>query len=130
MNKNGFLELGELKILIKNGHCPDLSRRQVKAILGKHDTNGDGKLSFEEFYELSTTDPWFVRYYGVKFSKFLIPPGAVLKKVNFDLRENFKNLLIKIFLDGIYENEVGCFPPPLTMVTFSIVQIAIYFWSL
>jgi hypothetical protein len=62
--------------MIRDRECTDLPKRLAEAILSKHDENGDGRLNFEEFYDLSMKDPWFVKYYSSILCRFLIPPRS------------------------------------------------------
>eukprot|EP01060_Flectonema_neradi_P027947 TRINITY_DN375_c0_g3_i1.p1 TRINITY_DN375_c0_g3~~TRINITY_DN375_c0_g3_i1.p1 ORF type:complete len:112 (+),score=29.04 TRINITY_DN375_c0_g3_i1:86-421(+) len=48
VDKNGFLEVDELNILLKNQGC-NLSKEQVTSLLDLMDTDKDGKVSFDEF---------------------------------------------------------------------------------
>ena len=40
--------------------------------------------------------------------------------------ERINFLKSKLFLDGAYENQMRFFPPPLTMVIFSIIEVAFF----
>lgn len=47
---DGYLDLTELTVLLRKGRA-DISEREVAALFSKIDTNGDGKVSFEEFVD-------------------------------------------------------------------------------
>ena len=38
-----------------------------------HDTNNDGRLSFEEFYALSQQHSWLFKGYVVKYCQMIVP---------------------------------------------------------
>lgn len=41
-----------------------------------HDSDGNGRLDFEEFYNLSKEHRWLVRDICVKYCRALVPPRA------------------------------------------------------
>lgn len=42
-------------------------------MLNNHDTNNDGQLDFEEFFQLSQQHQWVVRDFAVRYCKYLVP---------------------------------------------------------
>lgn len=61
------------------GQCNDLPKGLAKAILNRHDDDGDGRLDFEEFFNLSQEHHWLVRDICVKYCRYVVPRrnGAV-----------------------------------------------------
>lgn len=109
-NRNNYLDLKEIKRLIKDHACEDIPKGAVKEILRTADTNNDGKLSFDEFYIMCTEREWLVRSYAVKYCKLVVPsPHRGVDET-----------------DGAYENSMTFCPPPLTMVIFSIIEIIFF----
>ena len=53
MPRNGFLESGELSKAFKRAGVP-VEREQLYRLLKKYDTNGDGRLSFNEYCRMTT----------------------------------------------------------------------------
>ncbi|CAO1422679.1 unnamed protein product [Diamesa hyperborea] len=112
-NRDGFLAKRELKQLIHDhpAQCTDIPKGIAKAMLNIHDTNNDGQLDFEEFFQLSQQHQWVVRDFAVRYCKYLVPSrdGAHADET-----------------DGAYESQMTFFPPPLTMVIFSIIEVIFF----
>lgn len=53
--------------------CTDIPKGIAKAMLNIHDTNNDGQLDFEEFFQLSQQHQWVVRDFAVRYCKYLVP---------------------------------------------------------
>ncbi|CRL03870.1 CLUMA_CG016995, isoform D [Clunio marinus] len=113
VNRDGFLQKKELKRLVKEApsQCADLPKGLAKAILKLHDHDASGHLDFEEFYKLSREHHWLVRDMCVKYCRYVVPrrDGSVFDET-----------------DGAYESQMKFFPPPLTMIIFSIVEIIFF----
>lgn len=112
VSNDGFLSVKEMKRLIKDHGCDNLPKCAAKKILTIGDTNGDGKLSFEEFYILCTQSEWVAKSYAIKYCKLIVPRRAMAQ----DADE----------IDGAYENSMTFCPPPLTMVIFSLIEIIFF----
>lgn len=65
----------ELKRLIKEnpGQCQELPKGISKEILKHADSDNDGQLNFEEFYNLSLEHNWIVRDWCVKYCRMVVP---------------------------------------------------------
>ncbi|KAG5671993.1 hypothetical protein PVAND_002157 [Polypedilum vanderplanki] len=112
-NRDGYLSKKELKQLIKAnpGQCQDLPKGIAKEILKNADSDNDGQLDFEEFYKLSLEHRWIMREWCVKYCRAVVPrrDGAIADET-----------------DGAYESQMKFFPPPLTMVIFSIIEVIFF----
>lgn len=53
--------------------CEDLPKGLAKAILNIHDADGDGRLDFDEFFELSQEHKWLVRDWCAKYCRYVVP---------------------------------------------------------
>lgn len=74
--------------MINDKECTDMPDRLAKAVLNKHDDNGDGKLDFDEFFRLSQKERWLVRDFCVNACKFVVPPRKTGDSLKF--RYEFK----------------------------------------
>ncbi|XP_029733981.1 rhomboid-related protein 2 isoform X2 [Aedes albopictus] len=110
-NRTGLLSIQELKRMINNRRCPDLPKGFVKNLLKTADTNNDGHLDFEEFYQMSREHHYLFRDMCVRYCKLVIPS---------------RNPATVDETDGEYERSMSLWPPPLTMIVFSIVEIIFF----
>lgn len=110
-NGTGSLSIQELKRMINNRRCPDLPKGFAKNLLKTADQNNDGRLDFEEFYQMSREHHYLFRDMCVRYCKLVIPS---------------RNPIIADETDGEYERSMTFWPPPLTMIIFSIVEIIFF----
>lgn len=110
-NRTGLLSIQELKRMINNRRCPDLPKGFVKNLLKTADTNNDGHLDFEEFYQMSREHHYLFRDMCVRYCKLVVPS---------------RNPATVDETDGEYERSMSLWPPPLTMIVFSIVEIIFF----
>jgi len=61
---NGYIESKELKNIL-GGSIENLDDETWKEMVSEVDTNGDGKISFEEFSQMMTNyaDHWVLNYF-------------------------------------------------------------------
>lgn len=107
---DNYLDIKEMKRLVRDHACENIPKGAVKKILQTGDTNNDGKLSYDEFYIMCTEREWLVRSYAVKYCTLVVP------RRGYGIDET----------DGAYENSMTFCPPPLTMVVFSIIEIIFF----
>lgn len=110
-NKTGLLSMQELRRMINNRRCPDLPKGFVKNLLKTADQNNDGHLDFEEFYQMSREHHYLFRDMCVRYCKLVVPS---------------RNPMTVDETDGEYERSMSLWPPPLTMIVFSIVEIIFF----
>lgn len=110
LNRDGYLEKQELKRLIKQNpaQCEDLPKGLAKAIMSIHDSDGDGRLDFDEFYKLSQEHSWLVHDWCVKYCRYVIPRrnGAVADETGENLAAATCSLhcvILKVFRDNTEE---------------------------
>lgn len=111
-NNDGSLSVREMKRLIKEHACQSLPSNAARKIMKLGDTNNDGHLSFEEFYQMCHERNWLVRDYAARYCKMVVPRRD--QRMGADEP------------DGAYESSMTFCPPPLTMVIFSIIEIIFF----
>lgn len=110
-NGDNRLNVKELKEMITNGMCREMSYGLSHHILRMNDHNGDGYLSFEEFYNLSQNNKWLITSLLNNYCKLIVPSPH---RAEGDQ------------IDGAYEQQMKFCPPPLTMIVFSIIEIIFF----
>lgn len=70
---DGFLSIPEMKNLIRQHQCEDIPKEVARQILQMHDEDMNGRLDFEEFYNLSQQHKWLVRGLLVRYCKMIVP---------------------------------------------------------
>ncbi|XP_035793364.1 uncharacterized protein LOC118467221 isoform X2 [Anopheles albimanus] len=110
-NGNGYLSRSELRRLIREHKCPDIPKEVVRVVLTNSDENNDGRLDFEEFYKLSTEHPYIFRDFCIRYCRAVVPR---------------RTPIIGDETDGEYESSMKLWPPPLTMIIFSIMEVIFF----
>lgn len=110
-NRTGLLSIQELKRMINNRRCPDLPKGFVKNLMKAADQNNDGHLDFEEFYQMSREHHYLFRDMCVRYCRLVVPS---------------RNPAVTDEPDGEYERSMTFWPPPLTMIVFSVVEILFF----
>uniref|UniRef100_A0A182P611 Rhomboid-like protein n=1 Tax=Anopheles epiroticus TaxID=199890 RepID=A0A182P611_9DIPT len=80
MDGDGYLNIVEMKHLIKEKKCPDMPKDLALHLLKLSDTNNDGMLDFDEFYKLSTEHPSFFCEMYLKYCKAVVPKRNVIEE--------------------------------------------------
>jgi len=111
-DNDGFLDLREMKQMIRDHTCDNLPTGAAARIMQLGDQDNDGKLDFEEFYHLAVHKDSIFRQYAVKYCHYLVPPRQPVQHSDVT--------------DGAYEDKMTFCPPPLTMVMFSIIEICFF----
>lgn len=129
-NKTGLLSIQELKRMINNRRCPDLPKGFVKKLMKTADQNNDGHLDFEEFYQMSREHHYLFRDMCVRYCKLVVPsrnPGMVDETGPASaFQRQISTVTVISERDGEYERSMSLWPPPLTMIVFSIVEIIFF----
>ncbi|XP_031635937.1 rhomboid-related protein 2-like isoform X2 [Contarinia nasturtii] len=115
-NHDGVLNIRELKNHIKSYPCRNLPDYLEKHILRMSDSDGDEVLNFEEFYQLSLQQEWLFSRLVFKYCKMIVPSPHRPDEADET--------------DGAYERSMKVCPPPLTMITFSIVEIIMFLFDI
>uniref|UniRef100_T1GRT4 EF-hand domain-containing protein n=1 Tax=Megaselia scalaris TaxID=36166 RepID=T1GRT4_MEGSC len=110
-DENGYISVNELKTVINSGRY-SISKTGAKNILAIDDKNHDKRLSFEEFYDLVKYNPKLFRNVIRRYTKMLVASPH-------------RNLTDQV--DGLYEEEMSFCPPPIAMITFSLVELIIFY---
>lgn len=74
MNHDGVVQIDELQQYMGNYLRPSLAKFIAKQIHKKYDVNSDGKLNFEEFYEMSLRKEYKFHRLLFKYCKYVVPP--------------------------------------------------------
>lgn len=115
-------------------------RHHIKAhivrLLKKYDKNEDGQLNFEEFYQLSKDRTWIIRQMVKSYCQLVVAPRK--KRYRFQIYATRSMCSpcgsMKCFMepsvypDG-YEEQMSFWPPTLTMITFSILEILSFLYD-
>ncbi|XP_059618494.1 LOW QUALITY PROTEIN: protein rhomboid [Phlebotomus argentipes] len=128
---DGYLNIDELKHLIRSHQCREMPRGVARRVMEIGDTNGDGRLDFEEFYQLSRTHKWMLKPLVVRYCQMVVPsphrtPEDAIGGPGCLQITSILGLLIYLLADGQYERSMTFCPPPLTMVIFSLVEIIMF----
>lgn len=107
----GNLSIQELKRMINSRRCPDLPKGFAKKLMKAADQNNDGYLDFEEFYQMTREHHYLFKDMCVRYCRLVVPS---------------RNPVAADEPDGEYERSMTFWPPPLTMIVFSIVEIIFF----
>ncbi|XP_055612379.1 rhomboid-related protein 2-like [Uranotaenia lowii] len=102
---NGHICINELKTMIKSGVSDDLPKGFVKRLMKTSDINNDGQLDFEEFFQMSHEHQYLFKNLCVRYCRLVVPGRSPDEP------------------DAEYERSMSFWPPPLTMLVFSVVQV-------
>lgn len=72
-DRNGYLNIHELKRHIRNHQCRELPENLAHHILQMHDQDSNGQLDFEEFYQLSVRQEWLFSRFVQKYCRMIVP---------------------------------------------------------
>lgn len=90
-DRDGRLNLRELKAHIRNFQCRNLPDYLANHILRMSDDDSDGALDFEEFYKLSLRQEWLFSRLVFNYCKMIVPAP------NRERDETGKNKRLLIF---------------------------------
>lgn len=98
-DRDGRLNIRELKNHIKNYQCRDLPDYLGNHILRMSDDDSDGVLDFEEFYRLSLRQEWLFSRLVFNYCKMIVPRpnrerDETGKNENFHLKPNSMHTLL------------------------------------
>ncbi|XP_055628146.1 rhomboid-related protein 2 isoform X2 [Toxorhynchites rutilus septentrionalis] len=127
-DRTGLLSIQELKRMINARRCPDLPKGFVRQMLKAADHNNDGHLDFEEFYQMSREHNYLFRDMCVRYCKLVVPNRnpAVADEPGSAFQRQISVGTVISERDGEYERSMSFWPPPLTMIVFSIVEIIFF----
>ncbi|XP_055305000.1 rhomboid-related protein 2-like [Sitodiplosis mosellana] len=112
-NKDGVVSIRTLQSFL-NYLEPKLGRHIMTQIQKKYGENSDEKLNFEEFLQISV-------YRINKFQRMVSKYCEIMVVSRININDS---------MDDLYEDAMSCWPPPVTMIAFSVVQIIIFFISM
>lgn len=91
-DRDGRLNIRELKAHIRNFQCRNLPDYLANHILRMSDDDSDGVLDFEEFYKLSLRQEWLFSRLIFNYCKMLVPAP------NRERDETGKNIFSNLIL--------------------------------
>lgn len=72
-DRDGVISTVELKGLIGAGLCRDIPYHIAAQILQKSDSDNDGDLDFEEFFQMSQRNKWMIKNVLMGYCRMIIP---------------------------------------------------------
>ncbi|XP_017782023.1 PREDICTED: rhomboid-related protein 2-like [Nicrophorus vespilloides] len=118
VNNDGRINIRELRDMIRStAYEQGIPRHVIRAIHKSADVNMDGELDFQEFlYMVNNPDnELFFTKVQEKYSqyvKFLVPKR--------------RRVLEETTVDGRYEDQYKCCPPPVIMILISLIEIILF----
>lgn len=148
-NRDGQISYNELKVFLNNANNARVPRNVRRHIFNKADGNGDGIIDYNEFCEMMTDPHQDVlhRIYNGAFSyaTLVVPKARVCRMQSVGPTNRLSNLpsnrlsttvsatdiegpsLGRTEIDGVYEDEYSCLPPPLGLFVLTSVIIILFF---
>lgn len=108
MNHDGVVQIDELQQYMGNYLRPSMAKFIAKQIHSKYDVNSDGKLNFEEFYEMSLRKEYKFHRLLFKYCRYVVPPRT-------QDEDSLGNHLVFISLS----HKVNCVEPS-TLISFHV----------
>ncbi|XP_017782022.1 PREDICTED: rhomboid-related protein 2-like [Nicrophorus vespilloides] len=118
LNNDGKINKRELRDMIRStAYEQDIPKHVVKAIHRTADMNLDGELDFHEFLHMvnNPDNELFFSKVQEKYSQY----------VNFLLPKR-RRPLEETTVDGRYEDQYKCCPPPVIMILISLIEIILF----
>lgn len=108
---------------------PPLAKYIASQIHKKYDKNCDGMLSFDEFYDMSLRKDYKFHRLLFRYCKYVVPQkqssiGKTATHISFfTIIFHFIRSFASLYTleDATYDGSIRFWPPPLAMITFSIV---------
>lgn len=72
-DNDGYLDTKEIKRMIKAHTCDNFSKGAARKILQMSDLDNNGKIGFDEFYEMAQIREAYMRTYAVQYCTMVVP---------------------------------------------------------
>lgn len=100
-NRDGFLNIHEMKELIKHHQCEDIPKEVARQILQMNDDDSNGRLDFEEFYQLSQRHKWLFEGLLTRYCRMIVPSPHRPEQDQVG-KQNWHIFLILISFNWVY----------------------------
>lgn len=124
-DNSGYIELKELQEMVRDNN--DVSERLAQKILQISDTNRDGKINYPEFVDILQNEKFkgvFGRYMNTYIR--LIVPRQRRQRVPTEGLQGLQAVQSLDDVDGSYEEQYACCPPPIAMFLISVIEFACF----
>lgn len=95
-DSNGYLDIKEMKTMIRNHQCDTLPKGLARHIVEMADENNDGRIDFDEFYKMSFEHEWLFKGLVARYCKLIVPSPH--RGTTFDETGMSHVLNLKIFV--------------------------------
>lgn len=125
-NKDGHIDIRELKRMIRDMGT-SIPTQTAQRILSVSDDDNDGFLNYSEFVKMMH-NPQFSELFGKYLNTYLnaLIPQRNKTRITQRSRDELDSRAADSEPDGKFEEEYSCWPPPITMILISVIEITLF----